>query len=111
MQGGKVSAEWNAGVERVSSRLNDFGNNVRTLFSCANAMDDWANEMRTLGQAFATLEPQLTHASEMIREELRELKAIEEGDLHVRFGGKVAEYKKVRFVHDFAQESSLGRNS
>lgn len=67
-------------------------------------MDEWADEMRTLGQAFSTLEPQLTHASEMVREELRELNAIEEGDLHVRFGGKIAEYKKVRFVHA-AQES------
>jgi hypothetical protein len=91
-------------VERLSSRLNGVVHNVRTLFSCANAMDEWADEMRTLGQAFSTLEPQLTHASEMVREELRELNAIEEGDLHVRFGGKIAEYKKVRFVHA-AQES------
>jgi hypothetical protein len=98
MQEDRVAAEWITEVERVSSRLNGVVHRG-TLFSCTNAMVDWANEMRPLGQAFATLEPQLIRASEMVREELRELKTIEEGDLRVLFGARINEYKKVRFVH------------
>ena len=90
MQIEQISADWTAGIVHLSSKLK---------FVVRNAMDDWANEMRTLGQAFATLEPLLTHASEIVREELRELTVIEEGDLRVRFEGKINEYKKVRFVH------------
>ncbi|KAL3781569.1 hypothetical protein ACHAW5_002578 [Stephanodiscus triporus] len=52
--------------------------------------------MRPLCEAFATLEPQLTHVSKMVREELRELKAKEEGYLRERFGRQIDEYKKAK---------------
>jgi len=85
------AAEWSAELERVSSRLNGVVHKT-PLFSCATTI------MRPLGEAFATLEPQLTHVSEMVREELRELKAEEEGDIRERFGRQIDEYKKVSSV-------------
>ena len=94
---GRGAAEWSAELERVSSRLTGVAHKT-PLFSCATEMNDWANDMRPLGEAFATLEPQLTHASSMVHEDLRQIKAKEEGHLRERFGRQIDEYKEVRLV-------------
>ena len=69
------------------------------LFSCASKMNDWSNDMRSLGEAFAALNPQLIHASSMVHEELRLIKEKEEGDIRERFGRKIDEYKVVSSLH------------
>jgi hypothetical protein len=93
---GRGAAEWSAELERVSSRLTGAVHKT-PLFSCATEMNDWTNDMPPLGKVFASLEPQLTHASSMVREELRQIKAKEEGHIRERFGRQIDEYKEVRF--------------
>lgn len=87
-----AAAEWNAELDRVAIKFNN------------NHVDHQHNEItatiiQPLGDAFATLVPQLTLASEMVREELQVIRATEDGDfLRERFGRQIDEYKQVSFI-------------
>ena len=87
-----AAAEWNAELERVADKFdkNDVDqHNVATV----------ATVIQSLGEAFAALVPQLTQASEMVREELQVIRAKEDGDLlRERFGRQIDDYKQVSFI-------------
>ena len=96
-----AAAEWNAELDRVAIKFNN------------NHVDHQHNEItatviQPLGDAFATLVPQLTLASEMVREELQVIRAKEDGDLlRERFGRQIDEYKQVSFIRVDILNSAL----
>jgi hypothetical protein len=96
-----AAAEWNAELERVADKFdkNDVDqHNVATV----------ATVIQSLGEAFAALVPQLTQASEMVREELQVIRAKEDGDLlRERFGRQIDDYKQVSFIRAVTFHAAL----
>jgi hypothetical protein len=85
-----AAAEWNAELERVADKFDK--NDVDQVATVATVI-------QPLGEAFAALVPQLTRASEMVREELQVIRAKEDGDLlRERFGRQIDDYKQVSFI-------------
>lgn len=86
------AAEWSAELERVADKfdkIDDDQHNAATV----------ATVIQPLGDTFAALVPQLTRASELVREELQVIRAKEDGDLlRERFGRQIDEYKQVSFI-------------
>jgi hypothetical protein len=77
-------------LERVSSRLNSFNQ-----LTASTNMDDWMQAMQSYAEEVATLEPKLTVVSKLVRDELRQIKGKEEGDIHGCFQQQMNEHKKV----------------
>ena len=77
-------------LERVSSRLDRFNH----LADGIN-MDDWMQAMQSYAEEVATLEPKLTVVSKLVRDELRQIKGKEVGEIHECFRQQIDEYKKV----------------
>jgi hypothetical protein len=96
-----AAAEWNAELERVADKFdkNDVDqHNVATV----------ATVIQPLGEAFAALVPQLTRASEMVREELQVIRAKEDGDLlRERFRRQIDDYKQVSFIRAVTLHAAL----
>jgi hypothetical protein len=87
-----AAAEWNAELERVADK---FDKNYVYQHNAATV----ATAIQPLGEAFATLVPQLTRASELVREELQVIRANEDDDiLRERFGRQFDDYKQVSFI-------------
>jgi len=77
-------------LERVSSRLDRFNHLADSI-----NMDDWMQAMQSYGEEVATLEPKLTVVSKLVRDELRQIKGKEAGEIHECFRQQIDEYKKV----------------
>ena len=90
---GKYDVELRMELDRVSSRLNTF--NYKG--SGAN-MNDWMKVMQSFGEEFATVEPKLTFISKSVRDELLQIKAKEEGELHAYFEQQIENCKKVGYM-------------
>ena len=86
-----IEADWSAKLERVVDRFDNIDVNQHNEIT--------ATVIQPLGEAVATLVPQLTRASEIVREELQVIRAKEDGDfLRQRFGRQIDNYKKVSVI-------------
>lgn len=81
-------------LDRVSSRLNTFN-----YKGSGTNMSDLMKIMQSFGEEFATLEPKLTFISMSIRDELHQIRAKEEGDLHEYFEGQIEDCRKVGYLN------------
>jgi hypothetical protein len=96
-----AAAEWNAELERVAEK---FDKNDVDQHDAATV----ATVIQPLGEAFAALVPQLTRASELVREELQVIRAKEDGDLlRERFGRQIDDYKQVSFIRAVTFHAAL----